>query len=636
MFDPTRGPARDSFPARERVGKETLDRMMSEGTIVIDNRRRRPLYFDGRFLAARDLTREQNYFLSRQADLGRVGGAGVVHGLVVSAGTTSTSIRIEKGHGVTSAGEAVVLDHTLTVDLSNITELQRLDVAFGISSIPSESSLSRSGLYVVALRPVEFTANPIASYPTSITGTRSIEDGDIVEGVAVTLFPYRDAGANVDFLSRRSRIAREIFVNRATRGTPSAALPIAMIALDGGVVRWIDPFMVRREVGPEHGNTIGLGFAPRALREAHLFQYEAHLAEVMQLRAKRSLRFAASEHFQCLPPAGRLPATAVNPEDFSQIYFPAEVDVELSIVPADEVPVLLEESLLLPPIDLTLGAEEQDSTSVQILIPVPRERMRSLSSSLTSLTRTLKPAAPGLVAKRMPLQSLTALKLPRFTEIVINPRATIDRAWAEALGIPADRMLWYVRRRNLQFKSEFVGTSTRVVGSEVAVEVDLRDRIQETGLGTLLNNITAVSSSSANAEIISFLSAEKFDSRLLMEGAIRDLESMTTPADASISESKGQFTLDRGKVLNVAYRFSNPQLGEGIAQLENLDERFKADDKIIKALSATGLVPELDRITRKLQAEERKTFAARVLEHATAGKKAELSQLILAMNEEVS
>ena len=37
--------------------------------------------------------------------------------------------------------------------------------------------------------------------------------------------------------------------------------------------------------------------------------------------------------------------------------------------------------MFLPPIDLMLSGAEQDSTSVQILIPVPRERLRLLLSS---------------------------------------------------------------------------------------------------------------------------------------------------------------------------------------------------------------------------------------------------------------
>jgi hypothetical protein len=191
-----------------------------------------------------------------------VAGGGVIHGLSVSGGGTATSIQIERGHGLTSAGEVLVLDETIAVELTDITEMQRLDAAFGISQIPSEPARNRSGLFIVALRPVEFTANPIASYPTTITGSRSVEDGDIVEAVAVTLVPYLDQSSNIDFLSRRALVAREIFVGRATRGIPSATLPLAMIALDRGVVRWIDQFMVRREVGAEHSNTIGLALHP--------------------------------------------------------------------------------------------------------------------------------------------------------------------------------------------------------------------------------------------------------------------------------------------------------------------------------------------------------------------------------------
>src|SRR6185503_4157759 len=113
-----------------------------------------------------------------------------------------------------------------------------------------------------------------------------------------------------------------------------------------------------------------------------------------------------------------------------------------------------EESMFLPPIDLTLSGVEQDSTSIQILIPVPRERLRLLLSSLTSTTRILKPAAPGLVARRKPLESLLSLTLPRTVDIS-GPASSADAVWANALTIHNDRMLWYVRRRNLQYKSEF-------------------------------------------------------------------------------------------------------------------------------------------------------------------------------------
>src|SRR5436189_3583779 len=85
------------------------------GTVVLDSRRRRPLYFDGRFLAARDLVREQDYFLQRQADLGRTAGFGVVRGLQVSrlhdqnGALTADGFHLAAGHGVTPSGELVLL-----------------------------------------------------------------------------------------------------------------------------------------------------------------------------------------------------------------------------------------------------------------------------------------------------------------------------------------------------------------------------------------------------------------------------------------------------------------------------------------------------------------------------------------------
>ncbi|MBC8009093.1 MAG: hypothetical protein H7067_03235, partial [Burkholderiales bacterium] len=51
--------------------------------VVADTRRTRPRFFDGKFLTAADLMQEQNYLLTRQADLARTLGFGVVSGLRV-------------------------------------------------------------------------------------------------------------------------------------------------------------------------------------------------------------------------------------------------------------------------------------------------------------------------------------------------------------------------------------------------------------------------------------------------------------------------------------------------------------------------------------------------------------------------
>src|SRR5262249_38272718 len=94
MLTPVQG------PAREQLGADQLAQLQKTGAARLDERRRRSLFFDGRFLAARDLTREQTYFLTRQADLSLAGGAGVVQGLMVGS-PGPTTIRITPGQGIT-------------------------------------------------------------------------------------------------------------------------------------------------------------------------------------------------------------------------------------------------------------------------------------------------------------------------------------------------------------------------------------------------------------------------------------------------------------------------------------------------------------------------------------------------------
>src|SRR5271165_5616669 len=181
---------------RVALQQPDLTTFQANGAVVLDSRRVRPLWFDGRFLAARDLEREQDYFLQRQADLGQAGGFGVMHGLMVdqppASGEVSNAetIVIHAGNGITPAGELVMIPNDITIRLSDLAEEENLGLQFGISTMPQQPARTRTGLYVIALRPVEFTANPITSYPTSIQGSRTSHDGDIVEATAVSLVPY--------------------------------------------------------------------------------------------------------------------------------------------------------------------------------------------------------------------------------------------------------------------------------------------------------------------------------------------------------------------------------------------------------------------------------------------------------------
>lgn len=599
--------------ARERVNARELEMMREAGTLIEDDRRRRPLYFDGRFLAARDLTREQNYFLTRQSDLTKVSGFGVVEGLeVTEAG--AFAVKITAGSGVTPAGEVLILPETRTVSLNDVTRIGQLDATFGLTTLPQMSARNLSGLFIVGLRPVEFTDNSIPSYPTSIQGERSVQDGDIVEAIAITLISYAETAPGEDWNQRRAQVARQIFLKTASNGTPNEVLPLAMIALNRGVVEWIDQFLVRREFGAESSQILALGQPSKALRAAHVRQYQQHLETILAQRQQTQpgKGFSASNYFQILPPAGLFPKSAINDHDFTQIYFPPEIDVELTFIPADEVAALVEESLLLPPLDLTASGDLLESISVLVLIAVNRQKLQELKTTLTSVSRPLVTAAPGLVAKRKPLEVLQGLTSVPTTYTLAQPDSQdlIDAQWRNALQ--GETQLWYVRRRNLAYKSEIVGLSLPIGGDEFVAEREMNASLENEELDSRVADLQAISSSAARANTVSLLSSAKFSlSRLLLRGAVKDLEEAKTPVPPEINPQGEQ--LNRLAVYQVAQRYGDPKLGEGILRLEAIDARLKDNEDVVTAISNSGVVPELDRLGQKVSQTDLPTLTTELI-----------------------
>src|SRR5580704_17294091 len=242
-----------------------LTTQQNNGSVVLDSRRTRPLWFDGRFMDARDLEREQNYFLQREADLGQAGGFESIFGLLVDQVTSSGQavgsgmIVVHAGHGVTPAGELVAVPNDLVIRLSDLAEQQSLGVQVSTSNTPPQNPETRTGLYIIALKPVEYTANPIATYPTTVHGRRSTQDGDIVEATVVTLVPYPSPPTISAASLQQAALARQIFVTGNPGAVSDALLPLAVINLSRGAVQWIDTYLVRRDSGPQtNGVSFGL------------------------------------------------------------------------------------------------------------------------------------------------------------------------------------------------------------------------------------------------------------------------------------------------------------------------------------------------------------------------------------------
>jgi len=408
------------------------------GSLIINSQRTRPYWFDGRFLAARDLAREQDYFLERQANLAQAAGFEVIHGLQVTLpgpsdpNNDAETIIISAGQGITPSGELVLITSDLTLKLSDLAEEENLDVQFGLSRNPQPPARTRTGLYVLALRPVEFSANPIASYPTSIQGSRTTHDGDIVEATAAVLVPYPDPVSSFDAAHRRAALARQIFVTGSPSQLSSSLLPLAMMSLQSGAIEWIDPYLVRRDTGPDFSG-LRFGLADRATQEAFLLQYDSQLQQTLASRknAGMTLGFAASTYFQALPPAGRFPLSSINvgASDFTQIFFPQQLDVRLSVIPVDEFPALIEQSMSLPPIDLTLTPDAYANLTVFALVPVPRAGFAALKASLPTLSPQV--TLPQVLSTRPPID---LLRLYRGGLQVAPWPPIADNAWASAIG----------------------------------------------------------------------------------------------------------------------------------------------------------------------------------------------------------
>jgi hypothetical protein len=586
--------------------QKKIDDLIGRQILVGDSRRWRPRWFDGRFLAASDLQAEQNYFLIRQADLGRAGGSGVIEGLLVSEvveGGGLERLRIAAGSGVTDNGELIVLPEALLIDPANVPQLQRLDAAFGLQVIPNEPGRTRTGLYILALRPVEWTANPVGAYPTSLTGKRTVQDGTIVEGCAVSLIPYPDTGQEETWQRRRARVAREIFVEGRDRGFDSGVLPLAMVALRGNFIEWVDPFLVRRETGAERPAGMDFGFGARALREAHLLQYQRHFGDALDLESGKS--FLASEHFDVLPPVGQLPAAAIDPDRLTQRFFPAGIEVDLSFLPEDELPALIEESLLLPPLDLTAGFEALSGTGVIVLVPLTRALFLANRDSLPNWDADLPRLRPGfdeIKAASTPKELL----LRQFQRPAAEPEpGSEESAWRKLLQeaiknaatpSPTESPFWYVRRRHLPIASNVAGTAVDATPDAQGNPQKLAKMAEED------------SELAENFRVLGEVDAPEVGSlvRRLSERRFLDNPALLKSVVSRAAGKKGKRPKPEDVIAALAVT-ADPKLGEGLARIEHEDPKL-ATSLAKGPMSKSGTLAEVDKLARDVPAAGFKGF----------------------------
>jgi hypothetical protein len=621
-----------------------LRTQLDTGALVVDPGRRRPFYFDGRFLTASDLIADQDYVRARQSDLAQAIGAGVIRGLMPSivsgAGSQSPLLRIAAGSGVTPSGDLVSLASNLELRLDDIPASTELDAQLGIKMLPQAATRNRSGLFVLALRPIEFSANPVPAYPTSLDGVRTVRDGDIIEATAVTLIPYPDRAGVENADAKRARVAREIFFDRVRPGALQDALPIAMLCLEGGALRWLDAYMVRREVGAESTLAAGLAQRPRALVEAWLKQYQDQLDDVDTAAVQSG--FAATRYFEVLPPVGPLPAATLYFEEqlgrmtLLQSFFPPVVDVEFAFIPSDELAALVQDALALPPIDLHAGDEDLDHLSVLVVAPVTRQDLEANKRSLQTLVRPVRAAAAGMLAKRSPFETLVRIAQPlpppgpQEQQLAAAWQSAVERARAETAKITLGRgLFWYLRKRQLPYTSEIAGTSLRLTGDAASVEAELKKRIEADQRVQDFDKLSGALPRLAQADLVNLLAAPRFAlSPTLPQNILATSDILRRSAFGALLQARdaaeaAHAAFDHAAVLKVARAYGDPNLGQGIdALLQAADAEARGmlvTPKAAKTIEASGVAPELDRAARLLPVKEQPGFAADLARAADAG-----------------
>lgn len=533
---------------RSVIARDSVEDPIVQNPLILDGFRRRPRYFDGRFLTGADLTRDQDYVRQRQADMARAAGAGVISGLRVSNRTLSRgqTLSISPGVGLTPSGDVVMLSKQRNVPLMDVPTSRQLDAALGLSEEPRLPLERRTGLFILALRPVEFTANPIAAYPRTITGKRTVEDGDVVEASAITLIPYPDMAGAADIGEARRKVARSIFWGRGS-AMPQDALPLAMLGLDRGTVRWIDTAMVRRETGADSGVHAMFAGRPRPIAEAFVLQHQAHLNDILVEMAGRGIPpvFPAASVFSLLPPTGPMPMQALQSDNigFTQLYFPPGVDVDLAFVPADEIAALAEEALSLPPIDLEATPGDLDATGVSVLVPVDRPRYQRLRATLEGAnfavaTNVATPSAASafdlvsdIVARR---KAAEATARDASADASAAAEALRIQAWRAALNEAASilpqapggaRLVWYVRRRSIAQQPQVTAAGVAVSSDDVSLNALVNANIDRLKLAKRLANINGDATPQATVRVMSLLGSPAVaNSDVLTVSVISDLE----------------------------------------------------------------------------------------------------------------
>jgi hypothetical protein len=287
-------------------------------------------YFDGKFLRADDLSREQHYLRSLVELANRAGGWGVVHGFDTVLGSQRATIDLGPGLAIDPAGRTLYLPHAASVSVRELLEKSR---RFATAGGAQQSRANGRGAFDLCEVDEPDTEEPGSAFPTdlylisiahveALCGEEDVygklcEDACVtssqrpyrLEGVVVRAAPLtlRPGACDAPWLTARhlrSRVAAAYFAAErrrlgrlmsgarlreetwclGARAEPGNDVPIAVVAVNGGAVDFLDAWTARRERMETPARRYWawqMMMRPWNVYLAQILQFQCHLRDVL-------------------------------------------------------------------------------------------------------------------------------------------------------------------------------------------------------------------------------------------------------------------------------------------------------------------------------------------------------------------
>jgi len=291
-------------------------------------------YFDGKFLRADDLSREQDYLRNLVALSNQSGGAGVVQGFSVMLDPNADAILISQGLAIDPTGRVLLLPTPqVSVGIADLIAASMTPPASTTTSATNAATNGFAPCTVAATAPAGGSSTPSTTDLYVITvglaealcGTESVygklcEEACVtstdrpytLEGIIVRAVPYSlvvqppvSAAFPVNGdLWYQSRVAASYFADEASRiGSLLSAsgladmtwcygacpvggsdVAIAMLGRSGATTRFLDPWIVRRErleTPPRRYWQLKMSMRPLDIFWAQVFQFQCQLVHAL-------------------------------------------------------------------------------------------------------------------------------------------------------------------------------------------------------------------------------------------------------------------------------------------------------------------------------------------------------------------